>query len=106
MSKGAHFRHRADANHWEILRELKKVTVVRDIHHSSGGMGDILARHVRTKLPVFLEVKSKRTDELTETEAEFAFDFPESHFVVFTVEDAFLAIGVDTAASHASLYMG
>jgi hypothetical protein len=61
-------------------------------------MGDILARHVKTGRPVFLEVKAKKTDKLTQAEALFSATFDGHHFVVYTVADAFSAIGLDNPA--------
>jgi hypothetical protein len=86
--------HRADANHWEILAALKKVTIVVDTHNCSGGMGDILARHVVTKQPVFLEVKQKQSDALTESESKFAADFRPNWQCVHSVAEALAAVGV------------
>ena len=95
MSKGAHFRHRADANHWQILAALKKVTAVRDIHNCPGGIGDILARHTKTGEAVFLEVKASPKDHLTAAEEEFSFDFWANWARVHTVDEALWAIGLD-----------
>jgi hypothetical protein len=87
-------RHRADSNHWEILAELKKVTVVRDIHNYGGGMGDILALNVRTRQPVFLEVKPPGKWKLTVSEAVFKLEFGACSILVQSVDEALDAVGV------------
>jgi hypothetical protein len=90
-----HTRHRRDTNHVEIERALRHVTAVRDIHNYGGGMGDLLARHVVTKAAVFLEIKAKQNDKLTESERAFAWDFRASWACVHSVDEALAAIGVE-----------
>lgn len=89
-----HTRHRADSNHFEILRALSKVTHTRDIHHYGGGMGDILARHVSTQQAVFLEVKSSPKDDLTSLEKDFALSFWKNSVRVNNVDEALAAVGI------------
>ncbi len=84
--------HRADRDHFKILAALKKITFVVDTHHHSGGVGDILARHVVTGEPVFLEVKSSAKDKLTLTEAAFATWFPRHWKRVNNIDEALAAV--------------
>lgn len=76
------------------MAALKKVTFVLDTHHAGGGMGDLLARHVVTKRAVFLEIKAKKSDKLTENEQVFAREMKESWACVHSVEEALAAVGV------------
>jgi hypothetical protein len=89
-----HTRHRRDSNHDEILAGLKRVTTAIDIHNYGGGMGDILCRHLRTKLAVFLEVKSSPKDDLTPSEVLFSEAFKFSWARVHSLDEALAAIGV------------
>ena len=89
-----HTRHRRDANHDEIIAGLKRVTVVRDIHNYGGGMGDILALNVRTRQPVFLEVKPPGRYELTASERVFKSDFGACSIVVQSLDQALEAVGL------------
>lgn len=85
--------HRADGNHWPILAGLKKVTHAEDIHNGSLG-ADILARHVRTKAPVFLEVKKDGKSDLTAKEAAMQATFPLHWARVETLDEALAAVGL------------
>ena len=57
-------------------------------------MGDILARDVITKQPIFLEVKSSAKDDLTDSEQKFSEVFRRNWFRVDNLEQALTAIGV------------
>lgn len=67
--------HAKDGNHDEIFAAIRKITWAKDIHNAGLGLGDILARHIVTKLPVFIEVKPNAKSPLRESEAEMAVVF-------------------------------
>lgn len=85
--------HRSDANHQVILDALKRVTWVFDIHHFGGGMGDLIARHLITKRAVFIEIKAKQSDKLTEAEQVFAREMRASWVCVHDIGEALVAVG-------------
>ncbi len=89
--------HPKDANHDYILGELKKAGVfVMDIHNAGHGLGDILARHVVTKLPVFIEIKALKRDKLTAAEKVMASVYAPTGAwkCVHTLDEALAAVGL------------
>lgn len=88
-----HRFHARDANHDDIAEALRKVTIVFDVHHDSGGQ-DLIARHVRTKQPVFIEIKPSSKEELTPNEEKWQAAFPFNWARVETVDDALRAVGL------------
>jgi len=90
-----HARHRRDSNHDEILAALKRITIAIDTHNHADGIGDILARHVRTHQAMFLEVKPSEKAKLTESERAFAAAFPLNWVRVNSIDDALAAVGID-----------
>ena len=95
-------RHRArtDRNHSAIRDGLRRVTVVEDTSDIGRGWPDLVARHVATGEPIFLEVKnpgqppSRR--RLTVDETSFASRWGGVYCVVLTLNDALEAIGAIT----------
>lgn len=92
------YRRKRDGNHTAIARELRKVTIVTDVH-ALGAIGfDLLARHVVTKAPVFIEVKdpvqAPSSHDRSENERRMAADYPDHWRKVMTVDDALAAVGV------------
>lgn len=94
--------HRRDTNHATVLSALRAVTWVADISQYGGGMGDILARHIRTGAPMFLEIKdgalSPSRRKLTASETVFASVFgPRGYWVkCVSVDEALRAVGATT----------
>lgn len=86
--------HRRDQNHDSILAALKRITVAIDTHNHGDGIGDILARHVRTHQAIFLEVKPNEKAKLTESERAFSAAFPLNWVRVNSIDDALAAVGI------------
>lgn len=95
-TRSSHPVRQRDAKHKEIWEAVRGATWALDIHNHADGIGDILARHVVTGQPVFLEVKNTKSDKLTESEQRFAAAFKAvgAWVCVHSIEEALAAIGV------------
>ncbi len=91
------YAKRRDRNHAEIRDGLRKRNVaVLDLGSAGCGVSDLVAEHVITRRPVFLEVKDPKQPpsarKMTEDELTFASFVPV--VVVLTLDDALDACGV------------
>lgn len=88
---------KTDKTHKTVGAALRSVTFTRDVH-ALGIIGcDYLARHIRTGLPIFVEVKrddgSPSDVRFTENELAMKAAFPDQWVVVKTQDDALRAVG-------------
>jgi hypothetical protein len=91
---------KTDSTHKAIKQALEDVTVVVDVHELGRVGCDLVARHVVTKAPVFIEAKSHKkvshrsATKLTANEQEMARLFPGHWRRCETVDEALAAVGV------------
>ncbi len=91
------YAKRRDDNHESIRDGLRAAGVaVLDLGSAGCGVADLLARHVVTKLGVFLEVKNPKMSPSARrlTKDEEAFASFVTVFVVLTLREALAAVGV------------
>ncbi len=92
------YARRSDDNQSAILTALKRVTFAVSVHRT-GALGfDVLARHVTTKLPVFIEIKNPKRPpskrRLTANESKMAVELPLVYRKVETLDEALRAVGL------------
>jgi hypothetical protein len=92
------YRQATDRNHAEIAQTLRRVTSVLDVHRYPQMGCDLIARHVRTRAPVFIEIKDPQKTpsarKLTDNELTTWRIFPLNYAVCLTVDDALKAVGL------------
>ncbi len=91
------FAKRRDRNHGEIRDGLRAVGVaVLDLGSAGCGVSDLLALHVNTHKPVWLEVKDGKLPPSArqQTPAELAFAVFVPVVVVLTLSEALAAVGI------------